>query len=112
MKSLFVKQKYCYGGPWFSFNFSEVTPLDILEYTLAKGGHPFPLIMLMEMDCKIISEEVRQPWMDMAEGQHPTMRQLLNEHTKGEVSVNSIDFSKYEGESEISNDNYLEYSNI
>lgn len=79
-----------------SFCFDNVTPKDILLKTFAKAGHPFPMILLLKMDCAIIEEEIRQPWMHIAELENPKYREALDSYTEETVNVEDINFSEYE----------------
>ena len=92
LKSLYLKQKIHIGGPWSSFNFDEVNPEFILSKFYGKAGHPFQMILLLQMDCAIIDECVVMPWM--REINH--LMGTVDRHTTGSMSVHDIDFKKYD----------------
>ena len=96
MKSLFIKNKYCYGGPWTSFNFDETSPREILSYTFSKAGHPFPMILLMGMDCKIVDLGMREPWMHIAARETPNYHKIINKYTTNICKLENISFSDYD----------------
>ncbi len=98
MKSLFVKADYCYGGPWSSFNFNEVTPVQILEKTFSKAGHPFPLILFMEMDCRIVRANAKQSegWLRVVEKEAPELVNTVKKHTTNVFDFSEVDFSSYD----------------
>ena len=98
IKALFIKDKYCYGGPWASFNFRETSPQKILEHTFAKAGHPFPMILFMRMDCAIIDSGWRPKWLNDLTQRKPDFVNLVDNLSSGYCANDwsEIDFDKYD----------------
>ena len=92
MKSLYLKQKIHIGGPWSSFKFNEVDPEFILSKFYGKAGHPFQMILLLQMHCMIIKQCSIMPWMK----QIKHLLNITNKYTTNLVDVHAIDFSKYD----------------
>ena len=97
MIGLFVKNKYSYGGPWSSFDYDQVTPQWILENTFSKAGHPFPMICLCKMDCKIIEEDMGNTlWESQLYGQNDSAKPAIENLVTNTCAWEDIDFSKYD----------------
>ena len=96
MKSLFVKQKMCYGGPWASFKYADMTPRKILEKTYAKGGHPVPMINLLGMDCAVLDLDIRYDWLNLALRDNPHLGETLLSTTEGIKKLDEVNFAEYD----------------
>lgn len=94
MKSLFLKDRYNYGGPWVSFDYHSVDPLFILKNSFAKPGHPFPMICLMEMDCRIVDSGFNALWLEQAIKEAP--KYLHNVSKIKYTNLENVDFSNYD----------------
>lgn len=93
MKCLFLKQARSCGGPWSSFDYDKVSPEWILSKTYSKAGHPFPMICLLKMDCRIIKDLPDQTWFRHIMKDNQT---LVDKYTHGAVDIHDVDFSQYD----------------
>lgn len=97
MKSLFVKNKYMYGGPWSSFDYDQVSPEWILSKTFSKAGHPFPMICHYDMDCRIVdSGRTNTRWEHQLYNENPHATKLIETLTENVCNWEDIDFSLYD----------------
>lgn len=96
MKALFLKQAESCGGPWASFNYSEVNPNWILSKTYSKAGHPIPMIINMKMDCRIIKGGPKQNWIEVFRGRNKRYDEILGQYTEGVCSFNDIEYNNYD----------------
>tara|TARA_B100000519_G_C14257628_1_gene445842 strand:+ start:1399 stop:2343 length:945 start_codon:yes stop_codon:yes gene_type:complete len=97
MKSLFVKNKYMYGGPWSSFDYNQVTPEWILSKTFSKAGHPFPMICHYQMDCRIVNDGRKfTGWENELYGKNPYSLAAIENLTESVCGWGDIDFSNYD----------------
>ena len=65
MKALYLKQRSDCWGPWSSFNYGEISDLEILKLHYAKAGHTYELILAFDADSKIIEDTVKSYWIEL-----------------------------------------------
>lgn len=96
LKVLTLKSQYDVGGPWDSFNFDEMSKIDILKLYYCKVSG-FESLCLFKSDFKIIKtkRDGNSPYINQLFSQS-WYKNFLDENLGKTYSIEDIDFSKYD----------------